>query len=271
MLFFERKSALVRLSDCIKIGLQECNIEVKNLLALHLKHAGPLAEMRRIARMTLSEEIPYDKAEEQMRRINQAIPENEAIEAVVSQGALYAKSLSVVLNCCFCIESYINSLAFHLFQETDFLGLIRDGHDVTAEILIEAIDKMSTQSKWETIGKLKKGVSFDKSKNPFQDFRALFNFRNDVVHDKTVEYKEDRPRHRYGGKLPDPVLGFLDLSHALFAANTYWNMVKEVHRLIGLDIESYHRHYNLSPWLSDEFRSELERTAEQYRQIIGNK
>ena len=120
--------------------------------------------------MSLSGEIANDKAEEEIRRINQAIPENEAIEAIVSQGALHAKSLSVVLNSCFCMESYINSLAFHLFHESDFLGLIRDGHDVTAEILVEAIDKMSTQSKWETIGKLRKGSSFDKSKSPFQDF-----------------------------------------------------------------------------------------------------
>lgn len=215
MLFFERKTALVRLSDCIKIGLQECNLEAKHLLALHLKHVGPLSEIRRIARMALSEQIPYEKAEEEMKRVNQAIPENEAIEAIVSQGALHAKSLSVVLNCCFCMESYINSLAFHLFQEKDFLGLIRDGHDVTAEILLDAIDKMSTQSKWETIGKLKTGSSFDKSKSPFQDFKALFNFRNDVVHDKTVDYKEDRPRQRYSGKLPDPVFGFLDLSHGI--------------------------------------------------------
>jgi len=267
MLFTERKSSLVRLSDCIKIGLAECLYETKQLIDLQLKYSSQLDEMRRIAQMALDGQISYDEAEAVLRKNSQKIPENEAIVAVTTQGTLHSKSLSVVLNCCFCLESYINSLAYHLFRETDFLGLIRSGHDISAEILMEAIDKMSTMSKWEAVGRLRNGCSFDKSKSPFQDFKYLFNFRNDVVHDKAIEYEDERPRKRYGGKLPDPVLGFLDLSHSIFAAHTYWGMVCEIHRLISLDMRSFHKQYNLSPWSNDEFRAEIERTATEYRKI----
>lgn len=236
----------MRLSDCIKIGLAECQDETNRLIAVPLKYSIPLDEQRQIAQMALAGQISLDEAEEKLRKIGQQIPVNEALDAVMMKGKLHSKSLSVILNCCFCLESYINSLAYHLFHEADFLGLIRSGHDISAEILMEAIDKMSTMSKWEAVGRLQKGCSFDKSKSPFQDFKSLFNFRNDVVHDKAIEYEDDRPRKRYGGKLPDPVLGFLDISHAIFAARTYWGMVCEIHRIISLYMKSFHRHYNLS-------------------------
>ena len=122
--------------------------------------------------------------------------------------------------------------------------------------------------KWETVGKLKKGSGFDRSVSPYQDFKYLFNFRNDLVHDKVVDYKTDRARNRYGGHLPDPVFGMLELEHALYAADTYWAMVEQVHRLTGYPRAAFHRHYNLSPWFNDEFKAALMDAATQYKHIV---
>lgn len=62
---------------------------------------------------------------------------------------------------------------------------------------------------------------------------------------------EDRAVKRYNKKFPDPVFGSLDLGHASFAADAYWNMVQEIHRLTGVDAGVFHRHYNLKPWFDE--------------------
>ncbi len=118
------------------------------------------------------------------------------MSAISMKGRLHSECLSVLLNCCFALESYVNSLGYHLLVEKDFLGLFRAGHDATAEILIEAIEKMSTIAKWETMGKLKNGDGLDKSRSPFQDLKILFNFRNDMVHDKVSDYSDEREKKR---------------------------------------------------------------------------
>jgi len=41
-------------------------------------------------------------------------------------------------------------------------------------------------------------------------------------------------------------------------------MVVEVHRLLGVDMASFHRHYNLKPWADEDERALLERLADRY-------
>ncbi len=162
----------------------------------------------------------------------------------------------------------MNSLGYHLLQEKDFLGLFHAGHEATAEVLIDAIEKMGTLTKWETIGKLKKGKGFDRSKSPFQDLKILFNFRNDIVHDKVADCSDDREDKRYNKKLPDPVFGFLTLRHVVFAADTYWGMISEIHNILGTDMKEFHRHYNLKPWLNNDFEQEVRKASASYVKVV---
>ncbi|AFP20472.1 hypothetical protein KVP06_12005 [Geobacter sulfurreducens] len=163
--------------------------------------------------------------------------------------------------------SYVNSLGFHLLQEKDFLGLFHAGHESTTEVLIAAIEKMSTLTKWETLGKLKKGKGFNKSTSPFQDLKILFNYRNDIAHDKVVDYSEDRENKRYNNKLPDPVTGFLSLNHVVFAADTYWGMISEIHSILDTDMTAFHKHYNLKPWFNDNFEQEARGASNAYLKV----
>ncbi|WP_186409031.1 hypothetical protein, partial [Candidatus Accumulibacter aalborgensis] len=246
MLFTEGKSALVRLSDCIKVSLDECQSVSHRVIEAHREHGPALAALRNLAAKAEKGVIDSGAFERQALDLARAIPMEASYQVVAAQGKLHSFVLSTILSCCFCLESYINSFAFHIFQEKDFLGLVREGHDATAEILIDAIERMSTAAKWEAVGKLKKGSGFDQSKSPYQDFKHLFNFRNDLVHDKVVDYKKtDIARNRYGNRLPDPVFGMLELEHAIYAASTYWEMVGKIHQLTDYPSSEFQRHYGL--------------------------
>lgn len=212
MLFSTKSSALVRLSDCIKLGIGNCLDTTHDLIDFYAKYEEPLRKICSIDKDVLGERISANKGEKRFSHVNQSIPEEEARRAVSLQLRLHSECLSVILTCCFALESYINSLSYHLLRESDFLGLFRGGYDATAEVLTDAIERMSTLTKWETMGKLKKGKGFDRSKSPFQDLKILFNFRNDIVHDKVAGYSNDREDKRYNKKLPDPVFGFLTLT-----------------------------------------------------------
>jgi hypothetical protein len=267
MLFPEKKSALVRLSDCIKLGIGNCLDTTKELIDLHAIYEDPLRKTRAIAKDILEGRIPPEQGEKELLEVNKKIPEEDAKGAVSLQGRLHSECLSVLLNCCFALESYVNSLGYHLLQEKDFLGLFHAGHEATAEVLIDAIEKMSTLTKWEILGRLKKGKEFDRSKSPLQDLKILFNFRNDIVHDKVADYSDDREDKRYNKKLPDPVFGFLALRHVVFAADTYWEMISEIHNILGTDMKEFHRHYNLKPWFDDEFEQEVRKVSASYFKV----
>lgn len=270
MLFREEESALVRLSDCIKFGIGNCLDTTNELVELHRKHEEPLRRMRAIAKDILDDEVAVEEAEKKILEVHQNIPEEEARWAVSLQGRLHSECLSVILTCCFALESYINSLGYHLLREVDFLGLVRGGHEATAEVLVDAIERMSTLMKWETIGKLKKGKGFDRSKSPFQDLKILFNYRNDMVHDKAVSYTDEREERRYNKKLPDPVSGFLTIHHVIFAADAYWGMVSEIHDILGTDMKEFHRHYNLKPWFSEGFEQQVREADAVYARAVEN-
>lgn len=266
MLFSGKKSALVRLSDCIKLGIGNCLDTTKEFIDLHKKDEVPLAEIRTIAKETIDGLISQEEGDSRMAEISKEIPQERAMRAISLKGRLHSECLSVLLNCCFALESYVNSLGYHLLQEKDLLGLFRAGHEATAEVLIDAIEKMSTITKWETIGKLK-GKGFDKSKTPYQGLKILFNFRNDMVHDKVSDYTDDREKKRYNNKLPDPIFGFLNLQHVIYAADTYWGMILETHKIIGDEIKDFHRHYNLKPWFTDDFEKEVRSSTEIYLRV----
>ena len=268
MLFTEGKSALVRLSDCIKVSLDECQSVSQGIIAAHRAHGPALLALRNLAAKAEKGVTDSGAFERQAEELACAIPMEASYQAVAAQGKLHSFVLSTVLSSCFCLESYINSFAFHLFQEKDFLGLMREGHDATAEILIDAIERMSTAAKWEAVGKLKKSSGFDRSKSPYQDFKHLFNFRNDLVHDKVVDYKTDIARNRYGNRLPDPVFGMLELEHAIYAASTYWEMVGKIHQLTDYPSSEFQRHYNLSPWVDDDFKEAMIATSNEYKRVV---
>ncbi len=270
MLFPEKKSALVRLSDMLKIGLDTCAVTSHRILDLFTPYEPIFREAQRMAREALRDGVT-EETDDRIRKVLSAVPEDVSWNGVRLQGQLHSEALSTILSCCFCLESYVNSLAYFLFEETDFLGLIKDGHKVSAELVLEAIERMTTRKKWETVGRLRGGPGLDRARAPFQDFQILFNFRDDHVHDKVVDYSDNRATKRYNGKLPDPVTGLLDLGHALYCAQTYWDMVHEIHKLIGVDEKAFHRHYNLSPWVNDDHRRELEDLAAHYKEKLGSR
>ncbi len=265
MLFPERKSGLVRLSDSVKVGLELCSDTTRKVLTVYAKGKPFYERAQAVASRAVRGEISYEEADEQATEILSTIPEDDAKTGAALQVTLHSQVLSVILMCCFCVESYINSFAYFLFQEVDFLGLIRSGRQASADALLTAIDRLSIRQKWETIGNLGTRPGLDRSRYPFQDITYLFNFRDDHVHDKAVPYAEDRATKRYNNKFPDPVFGFLDLGHGLYAATVYWDLVGEIHRVTGVDPISFHRHYNLRPWFQDENRELLAELATEYR------
>lgn len=190
-------------------------------------------------------------------------------QATVLQLRIHSQALTTVLLCCFTLESYVNALAHFLLAESDILGLVRDGHRSTADVLFEAIARMSPRDKWATVARLGSGPGFDRSRSPWQDFDILFKFRDDHVHDKVVPYVTDRAAKRYNNRFPDPVGGLLNLRHALFAATTYWEMVQHTHQLLGVPSGAFQRHYDLSPWpRGEESLAELSVLAKQYEKSL---
>jgi hypothetical protein len=222
--------------------------------------------MREIARNMRGGKIYTDKAFEQIREISASIPSEVDQGCVRYQLQVDRQALSTVLMSCFCLESYVNTFAYFLIKETDFLGLFKSGRESSAEVLLDAIDRLKPSRKWETIGKMGGTAGFDRSRKPFQDFTYLFKFRDDIVHDKVLPYDADLAAS-YNKKFPAHGSGFLDLGHALFAADVYWNMVQEIHSLTGVDPKTFHRHYNLMPWFDDEDRQSLHELAGRYRAI----
>jgi hypothetical protein len=270
MLFTETKSALVRLSDSIKDILNECLILTEKILSIYEKNSAALEDLKSIARESLADDNKLKDFDETAKRIVSKIPMEESLRGAELQRILHSQALQVVLTSCFALESYINSLAYYLFKQEDYLGLIRDGHETTADILLTSIDNMRVMEKWEALGKFNTGNSFDKSQAPFQNCKIIFNFRNDIVHDKVINYSDKRVTKRYNSLLPDPVFGMLDLAHANFAANTYWEMIIEIHALLNYDMKKFHRNYNLMPWFDKTHCKKIENVADNYKKLFHN-
>ena len=261
MLFQHGTSALVRLSDCIKLGVHTSLTTAAEWIAINETHAAKLASIREISKRALKGDVPFDQADQAMRSTENQIPFDEACHAVALQGQLHSQVLSVVLNICFALESYINAFAYHLHVERE------SANGTSASVTLEVFDEQSTLSKWEAIGRWTSATGFDASRRPMQDMKILFRFRDDLVHDKVVPYSSNRPKKRYGSRLPDPVFGFLSMPHLVYACDCYWAMICEVHKLTGVGREAFHRHYNLSPWFSSDFERDARSAAAKCCQI----
>lgn len=261
MIYADKKSALVRLTDSLKVTLDSCAETAADVLEIYRRNKTGLDRLREVAAMVAQEKAPFSDLE----KANAAIPPNEAQAGGYLQVRLHGQALAGVLLSCFCLESYINSLAYFLFGEADYLGLSRKRHQASANAILDAIERMTARAKWDFVGGLGRDAGFDKSRPPYQDFDVLFRFRDDHVHDKMRDLSEDFGEKRYRGKLPDPVSGLLHLHHALFGAEAYWAMVLEVHRLLDLEPQRFHHLYNLTPWRDEPGRARLRDVARQYQ------
>lgn len=271
MIFQDGHSSLVRLSDCLKMGVGNAWETAKQRILMHQRYADTLQEIRRIAKQHLSHldaGQDTDTCEDEIRAASARIPFEDARVAISLQGRLHSETLSVILTSCFTLESYINSLGFFLLRERDIIGLVRNSTSTAAEAFLEAIDRMSTLTKWQTIASLKSDSGFDTGASPFQDLKILFRFRDDHVHDKVVDWGSERGKKRYNDKLPSPFGEVLDLSHAVFACDTYWGMILKVHELVGVPVSDFHRHYNLKPWFDDDFESQVRQSANEYETVV---
>jgi hypothetical protein len=260
MLFADGASALIRLSDALKVSLSVLEQTTRDAVALMESQAEPVREAQRLAKEVLAGRSTADP----LVPLG-SIPKDLIGRVVVLQTRIHAQALNIVLLSCFTLEAYINSFAHFLLNDYDFLGLLRDGRKASAQVLYEAIERLSPKDKWNDVRRLTSGTEFDPSKRPWQDFKIVFAFRDDHVHDKVVPYSEERATKRYGGKLPDPVGGVLDLGYALYAATTYWDMVTEIHALSTVPMKEFHRHYDPSPWPSQDFARGAELLAKCYR------
>lgn len=264
------RSGLVRLSDSLKIALDLCERSSRVLLTLVDPYLPTYRESQWLTRAQVEGRLDPEEGSQRIREVLSTIPDDVATKVAYLHGhEVHSLSLSAILLSCFCLESYINTLAYFLFRDADLLGLIREGHENSAEVIINAIARMTIREKWRTVGRLNNDRGFDASRPPFQDFQILFRFRDDQVHDKIVEWGSAESSKRYNGKFPEDRLGPLDLGHALYAAEAYWGMVQEVHRLTEVPQADFHRHYNVKPWLDDKHRQALIDTAKNYRRGSG--
>lgn len=267
MLLNGGRSGLVRLSDSLKTTLNLCEASTVNLLRIVEPYHHLYREIQRLARGQLDGKLDSDEGDRRTREVLEGIPEEVGFKvAYLAAHEIHSLALTSVLLSCFCLESYVNSLAYSLVKEVDFLGLMQTGNKNSAELLINALARMSIRDKWKTIGRLKDERGFDSSRPPFQDFQILFKFRDGQVHDKVVEWGSSESSKQYNGKYPEDGMGPLDLGHALYAADTYWGMVQEVHRLTTVPQTEFQGHFNVSPWRDEARRNELARTARKYRE-----
>jgi hypothetical protein len=264
LLFPEKKSGLVRLSDATKIGLQLCAETTAKVHAIYSQGEPHYSRAREIARRVEEGKVNTDQAHEQIRQILASIPLEVANTGAALQVQLHSQALSTVLMCCFCLESYINSFAYFLIKDADFLGLAKSGRESSVEAVLDAIDRSSTREKWETIGKMGSTIGFDRSRTPFQDFRSLFNFRDDNAR-QSYPLQRGSSSQTLQQEISRSCFRFPRPGSPLFAADIYWNMVQEIHRLTGVDAGVFHRHYNLKLWFDEGNRRSLHNLAARYR------
>jgi hypothetical protein len=251
MLVLNKKSGLVRLSDAVKTGLGTCSDTSAEVLQCFSKDESLYRAAEKIFDEALGGRVDLKEAHSKIRSTLRPIGDPGHLAYL--QTKLHNQALPTVLTCCFILESYINTLASSSLPER----------------ALEAFNRISrTLDKWSAFAKVNHGVGFDRSQSPFQDFKILFRFRDDCVHDKLIELSNDRQRDRYNGRLPDPVTGHLDLNHVIWAADVYWRMVQELHRITATPTSTFHRHYNLAPWFNDDRKRALLRQAAEYRKRL---
>jgi len=86
--------------------------------------------------------------------------------------------LITILFSAFCLEAYLNHLGASLFESWPSIELA-----------------MSPEEKLQLLAKEVK-LKYDPSKRPFQSFPLLFEFRNKLVHGKTVSMRQQKKNQR---------------------------------------------------------------------------
>lgn len=266
MLFHgQKKSGLVRLSDCLKDGLINVAEETEKLNQLYHSQKHELMSYNEMLAKLNSGEIKGEEAIELIRTNEISL---EADKVIALQSAIHNQCLTTIISTCFTLESYINSFAYYLSKQCGPKWKIKGEylHDSKYFSSLRTIDKWRKIVEIST-GKVYKNNSND---NPFGDVRILFSFRNDHAHDNVVEVSFDKSEEIYNGKLPDPVSGSLDIFHVLFAVDTYWYLIQWVHNKIGVSLNEFHMHYNLSPWISSEMEKQIRNIAATYNSYLEN-
>lgn len=264
MLFSDGASRLVRLSDCLKDSFEALQETTEKTAALmESQRDFMVAAVRKMKELlSSSSAVEGTLGMQDTRR-------ETLLQVCGLQRRIHAQSLSIILLCCFTLEAYINSFSYYLLNEHDLLGLHRDGKKGSAQVLYDAIERLSPKDKWNDVRRLAAGSKFDASRKPWQDFKILFAFRDDNVHDKVAPYPAQAASKRYGGNFPDPVGGLLDLGHAMYAGRVYWDMVTEIHEVSEIPASQFHRHYNLRPWPEDSFVEHARRLVQRYREAAN--
>ncbi|EKF9373098.1 hypothetical protein BVJ60_17785 [Vibrio cholerae] len=266
MILMDKKtSSLVKLSDCSKFAMISCIETSEQYLEIASKHVSTNKKLQTYAKEVESGALGYEELEVKIKELTGDEYTKDAIQAVALQGKLNSECMLFIVNCCFALESYINTLAHYLLDTKNLANVKSDTDNDVLPFFMEAFDKQSTVAKWEFIGKLK-GSKFDKSKPPFQDLKVLFSFRNDMAHDKVNDFNVDVPK-KYNNKLPNFMSNLLSLEHALFAAQTFQDLVKELKVLLGDVIDEFQKHYNLSPWFNDEVEKQAKSVVKQLKSV----
>jgi len=267
-----KKSGLVKLSDSVKISINDCFEISGELIDIHKKHQDVFARINKKIdnsaefaqilkafddKRELSdiEKLRLTSFETEIHEMSYQIPPDAVNAMSVLRAIRDQRAVSVILNCLFCIESYTKS--FYYFYKDSLKNKVKNNR----------FNSMNIEERLNTIEPLILADEFNTRSLLALDLQALNHYRNDIVHDNISSFGDDRSQRRYYGQLPDPVLGFLNLSHIIFAADTYWKLVDEIHKLTGLSKEDFQKHYNLSPWFSSDFETKVRERAEQLNKI----
>jgi len=74
MLFPYKNSALVRLSDCVKLGIEHCLDTTYDLIDFYKIYKEPFDRLRATAKEILDGKISQEEGEEKLADINKNIP-----------------------------------------------------------------------------------------------------------------------------------------------------------------------------------------------------
>ena len=123
-------------------------------------------------------------------------------------------SIISILLSVFALEAYINKV----------------GHD-SLEDLWGVVERNSLISKWLTFPLILTGNTFDKSIQPFSDFKKIKRWRDQLVHYKKYEH-EELVDHPSGVKVP-AIYEIANADNAKLAFNVATNMIKELEKMLG--------------------------------------
>lgn len=248
-------SLLVKLSDGMKAGLAQLAVATSDYLSLYHENREILEAQKRAAAS-----MDFDAMEEAAARV----PTEHVSQAIHLSINISHLALNVVLLACFTLEAYANAYADFSISQALGSPSNRGRHVKSPRTRIMAYLRKPLSEKWRELPTLASGEEFELDSEPFVSFRTLVTFRNDCVHAKVKPFKRIPSHHQNIGRLPDPTLEMLTLGHAIFASDTYWQMVNGLYERTGASRKEFERHYVLAPWPDDATASEWAALAAAY-------